>query len=60
MSTATNDKPTAIQERAFAATRSLCEALGLAEVSQAQVKYLTIALAETATVEAKQNRADDG
>lgn len=55
MSTTIDSAAVTIQERSASATRELCRALGLGAMKAADLKYLTIALAETAASEAQQN-----
>ena len=57
MSTATRGKTTELQERTLQATQELRAALGLETITPTQAKLLTIALAEAATEEAKDNPA---
>ena len=52
--TTTATTPT-VQEQSAAATRDLCQALGLGTLKPAQLKLLTVALARAATEEAQQN-----
>lgn len=55
MSTAIDSAGVTTQERSASATRELCRTLGLGALKPAELKFLTIALAEVATSEAQRN-----
>lgn len=57
MSTTIDNAAVTTQERSAFATRELCKVLGLGTLKPAELKFLTIALAEVAASEAQQNRS---